>query len=314
MDVRFPTYQSDCTSYCGGFLFRKNIDGHGDVILDAPNLLSNHAGRQLSMITTTAGVLPTYSSKINHYTVPYANVVSESRSCFFLSEAPRTYALSTQWTSAGFTGGTLNTMKSELCNYFQEVKGLTNNGASWNIDFGTNIVFLSISFDDDAGKTYYQPIFYHGNSGTLFTDQQYDWSTFETGDDGWTWDSTSLYDPLHGRTTVEKHSGSYSYKVVEIDPNDPNYDYWRVYFYKIVTCVAGVVTCWVKSNDTFRIEYWLNGSIQNYQTIGPSSSWQQITFNVSAGSVNIKYNCYYAYCTVNESNFKLYTDDISFPI
>jgi hypothetical protein len=178
--VRFNTYLSDCTSTCGNFLWRKEVDLSYDVILDNTGFLSNHAGQRLSMITTTSGAIPTYSTLNTHYAVPYAWNSTEQRSCFSLSVGCRSNAKTSNWVTKGFTAGTLSTFKSEIANYFYSVKGLTNHAGGWGDDKGINIILLIITFGDDVGSTYYQPLFYHGNSGDVISTGNYSNENFDS--------------------------------------------------------------------------------------------------------------------------------------
>lgn len=73
----------------------------------------------------------------------------------------------TYWnTWGGYTSGTLATFKTELCNQFQNSKSFNELSAiqDWGTDAGQiNMILFSCTFDDDAGKIYYFPIFYMGN-------------------------------------------------------------------------------------------------------------------------------------------------------
>lgn len=73
----------------------------------------------------------------------------------------------TYWnTWGGYTSGTLATFKNELCTQFQNSKSFTEKTATqnWGTDnLQINMILFSCTFDDDAGKIYYFPIFYMGN-------------------------------------------------------------------------------------------------------------------------------------------------------
>ena len=73
----------------------------------------------------------------------------------------------TYWnTWGGFTSGTLSTFKTELCTQFENSKIYQSPTAdqSWGTDNSQiNMILFSCTFDDDAGKIYYIPVFYMGN-------------------------------------------------------------------------------------------------------------------------------------------------------
>ena len=71
----------------------------------------------------------------------------------------------TYWnTWGGFTSGTLATFKTELCTQFENVKNSLGYKGNWGTDNSQiNMILFSCTFDDDAGKIYYFPLFYMGN-------------------------------------------------------------------------------------------------------------------------------------------------------
>ena len=73
----------------------------------------------------------------------------------------------TYWnTWGGFTSGTIATFKTELCTQFENSKSYNEPSGSqnWGTDNSQiNMILFSCTFDDDAGKIYYFPMFYMGN-------------------------------------------------------------------------------------------------------------------------------------------------------
>ena len=163
----FPTKAADCTSRNQALNFFYN-DG-ASVVGVSGNLFYNSVDYTVNLVTINASndpyrtLLKSSNTNSNYTKVPKPYIYQYLNGTGIYSVYNKEIA---QWVAQGWTAGTLATFKTELCTWFNTAKNYDDNDDvfAWGSDNNhVNMILFACTFDNDAGKTYYLPVFYMGN-------------------------------------------------------------------------------------------------------------------------------------------------------
>lgn len=170
IDILFPTSASDCTSTCGRFLFKKDVAGVADCLLDSysSGFLGNMSNHVLVRVTNNTGSRANLTSKTACFKIDPQTV--DGNPTYKLAASLVTYLKDVRWPEVGWSNPITNlaTFKQELAAYFNDSKVYSTNPAIWGSDDGVNILLFVINFSaGETANTFFQAAYYHGN-GTGF--------------------------------------------------------------------------------------------------------------------------------------------------